>query len=142
VAVATLTMARIQEAVLAAGPPRVHASSTTRADLEDRFGREIGESCWREFEPKRLTGETAPALAQRAAQVWDDLRDDVGGASIPATMLAAIIKRAGGPTEPADIGLSPAFYAEAVRNARLLRNRYTFLDLADESGHLARLWPA
>ena len=51
------------------------------------------------------------------------------------------MKRAGGPTTPADIGLAPDFYAAAVRNARFLRDRYTFLDLADDSGHLARLWP-
>ena len=51
------------------------------------------------------------------------------------------MKRAGGPTAPAEIGLAPDFYAAAVRNARFLRDRYTFLDLADDSGHLARLWP-
>ena len=44
--------------------------------------------------------------------------------------------------DPAQIGLTPAFYATAVRNARFLRDRYTFLDLADDSGRLARLWPA
>ena len=51
------------------------------------------------------------------------------------------MKRAGGPTTPADIGLEPAFYAGAVRNARFLRDRYTFLDLADDSGYLDRWWP-
>jgi hypothetical protein len=51
------------------------------------------------------------------------------------------MRRIGGPMVAADIGLSPAFYAGAVRNARFLRDRYTFLDLADDSGHLARWWP-
>jgi hypothetical protein len=49
--------------------------------------------------------------------------------------------RARVPTTPAEIGLARDFYAKAVGNARFLRNRYTFLDLADDSGHLARLWP-
>jgi glycerol-1-phosphate dehydrogenase [NAD(P)+] len=80
-------------------------------------------------------------LTQRAAHALDDMRDSVRDTSIPAARLAAIMKRAGGSTTPADIGLSPAFYAAAVRNARFLRNRYTFLDLADDSGHLAQLWP-
>jgi glycerol-1-phosphate dehydrogenase [NAD(P)+] len=141
VAVATLTMARIQEQLLAAGPPRLHPSSITEADLKDRFGSEIGESCWREFEPKRVTGETAPTLAQRTADVWDGLCASIRATSVSAGRLVAIMKRAGGPTAPADIGLSPAFYAGAVRNARFLRDRYTFLDLADDSGHLARSWP-
>ena len=33
------------------------------------------------------------------------------------------------------------FYSAAVRHARFLRNRYTFLDLADDSGHFARMGP-
>ena len=54
VAVATLTMARIQEEVLAAGPPRLEPSAITRTVLKDRLGSDIGESCWPEFEPKRI----------------------------------------------------------------------------------------
>jgi glycerol-1-phosphate dehydrogenase [NAD(P)+] len=138
VAVATLTMARLQEAVLAAGPPRLRASTITSAILKDRLGSDIGESCWREFEPKRLTDEGAASLSQRAADGWDAFSGELQRASIPAARLEAIMKRAGGPTTPADIGLAPDFYATAVRNARFLRDRYTFLDLADDSGHLAR----
>ena len=141
VAVATLTMARIQEEVLAAGPPRLQPSTITRPVLKDRLRSDIGESCWREFEPKRLSDETAPPLTQQAASVWNDLAGQVRRARIPASRLESIMKRAGGPTTPADIGLAPDFYAAAVRNARFLRDRYTFLDLADDSGHLARLWP-
>jgi glycerol-1-phosphate dehydrogenase [NAD(P)+] len=141
VAVATLTMARIQEEVLATGPPQIMASPITDGVLEARFGAEIGASCWREFAPKQVTAETALPMTQRAARIWSDLGNDIRRASIPATRLESIMLRAGGPTTPADIGLAPDFYAAAVRNARFLRNRYTFLDLADDSGHLARLWP-
>ena len=88
-----------------------------------------------------LNGEAAATLTQRTLDVWGQLSNRIRAASISAARLAAIMKRAGGPTKPADIGLSPSFYAGAVRNARFLRDRYTFLDLADDSGHLARLWP-
>ena len=62
--------------------------------------------------------------------------------TLPASRLAAVLARVGGPATPAEIGLSAGFYAAAVRNARYLRNRYTFLDLAADSGHLAPLWPS
>jgi glycerol-1-phosphate dehydrogenase [NAD(P)+] len=139
VAVATLTMARIQEAVLAAGPPRLQPATVTAAALEHRFGPEIGRSCWREFEAKRLTPETAPKLERRIAEGWADIRDEIGRALIPAARIAAVLQRVGGPTAPAHIGVSPDFYADAVSHARFLRDRYTFLDLADDSGRLARL---
>src|SRR5258705_10421769 len=44
VAVATLTMARIQEEVLAAGPPHVRSAFIDCAELQRRFGAGIGES--------------------------------------------------------------------------------------------------
>jgi glycerol-1-phosphate dehydrogenase [NAD(P)+] len=59
---------------------------------------------------------------------------------IPAERIHDALRRAGCPTTPEEIGLSPEFYATAVRNARFLRNRYTFLDLADDTGLLPTLY--
>jgi len=141
VAVATLTMARIQEEVLAAGPPILHACAVTQEKLQRLFGAATGDSCWREFEPKCLSANAAAKLSRRIADVWDDTVRSLRAVMLPASRLAAVLARVGGPSTPADIGLSPGFYTAAVRNARYLRNRYTFLDLATDSGHLERLWP-
>jgi glycerol-1-phosphate dehydrogenase [NAD(P)+] len=135
VAVATLTMARIQEKVLGAGPPSLRSSPIGRAELQRRFGADIGESCWHEFAAKQMTPDGKARLERHLAGHWDEIRGSVGRAMIPAQRIRAVLQRAGCPTDPAQIGLSPAFYAEAVRNARFLRDRYTFLDLADDSGH-------
>jgi glycerol-1-phosphate dehydrogenase [NAD(P)+] len=142
VAVATLTMARIQQELLAEGPPILKPSPVTEADLVHRLGAEVGPSCWREFLPKRAVAQAASTLSKRASDAWSDLKARIGAASIAAERLAAIMTRAEGPRTAKDIGLAPAFYAGAVRNARFLRDRYTFLDLADDSGYLARWWPA
>lgn len=137
VAVATLTMARIQEEVLAAGPPHLRSELIACAELQRRFGAEIGESCWREFAAKHMTQAAEARLERHLADHWDDICDSVGRAMIPAERIHGVLQRAGCPTGPTQIGLSPAFYATAVRNARFLRDRYTFLDLADDSGHRA-----
>jgi len=55
---------------------------------------------------------------------------------VAADRLGDIMRRIGGPRGASDIGLEPPFYAEAVRHARFLRNRYTFLDLAADAGVL------
>jgi len=141
VAVATLTMATIQEAMLDGEPPRVQPSPVTGADLQRRFGADIGASCWRDFATKSLTPDAAVRLEQRLRTTWDDLRARLRRDMIPAATIAAVLARAGCAASPADIGLTPQFYAAAVRNARFLRDRYTFLDLADDSGRLAALWP-
>jgi glycerol-1-phosphate dehydrogenase [NAD(P)+] len=142
VAVATLTMARLQEDVLAAGPPRLQAGVVTRDSLQRLFGTATGDSCWREFGRKRLSADAAAKFSRRIAEVWDDTVRTLRAVMLPASRLAAVLARVGGPATPADIGLSPGFYAAAVRNARYLRDRYTFLDLAADSGQLERLWPA
>ena len=81
--------------------------------------------------------ETEARLERHLAEHWDDICESVGRAMLPAERIRAVLQRAGCPTDPTQIGLSPDFYATAVRDARFLRNRYTFLDLADDSGHRA-----
>jgi glycerol-1-phosphate dehydrogenase [NAD(P)+] len=141
VAVATLTMARLQEEIIAAGPPRLRPGAVSCADLQGKLGAAAGAACWREFQPKRLSAAAAATLSQRIERVWDAFAGDVGAVTIPASRLAATLTRVGAPSAPADIGITPGFYASAVRNARFVRNRYTFLDLADDSGLLERMWP-
>jgi glycerol-1-phosphate dehydrogenase [NAD(P)+] len=75
-------------------------------------------------------------LTERLAVQWSALRARVAAVRVPAPRLEAALRRAGAPCLPAGIGLDDAFYAGAVRHARFLRNRYTFLDLADDAGRL------
>lgn len=137
VAVATLTMAHLQEAMLDGPAPVLRASNVDPAMLHAHFGAETGHECWREFDAKRLDDERAARLTERAAMQWDGLRRATAAARIPSPRLAAVLRRAGGPLRANDIGLDPPFYAQAVRHARFLRNRFTFLDLAADSGVLA-----
>ena len=54
----------------------------------------------------------------------------------PPEQLRAVLEAAGAPTTPEALGWPREFYLEAVRHARLIRNRYTFLDLAADGGFL------
>ena len=136
VAVATCTMARVQEALLDAPPPVLRASTIDADALRAHFGAEIGAQCWQEFAPKRLTSDGAVRLTARVASSWERLRRDAAAARVAGERLADIMRRIHGPTCASDIGLEPPFYADAVRHARFLRNRYTFLDLAADAGVL------
>jgi glycerol-1-phosphate dehydrogenase [NAD(P)+] len=139
VAVATLTMARIQEAMLAGPPPRLSAGPTTREDVLQRFGDEIGNACWTEYSAKALSAEAAEALSARLAQEWGNLASTLARSMIPSATLADVMGRAGCPQTPGAIGVTAKLYRRAVRDARFLRDRYTFLDLAADAGRLAVL---
>ena len=135
VGVATLTMARIQEAVLAGGPPQLRPDAISRSELQRRFGDEVGASCWDEFDRKRPPNDRLASLQQQIDTHWDDIRASVRRAMIPAERIHDVLRRAKCPLTPADIGVDVRFYAKAVRDARFLRDRYTFLDLAADSQH-------
>ncbi len=140
IAVTTLTMARLQQALLAGAAPELRACDLDEAAFVARYGRPLGESCWVSFRPKCLTAQRAQALNRRLAADWPAIRARIGAVIRPAAELEAVLRRAGAPTRPADLGIPEAAYRDAVLHAREIRDRYTFLDLAADSGRLAD-WP-
>lgn len=136
IGVATLTMARLQERMLADGAPRLHPSAVDEASIIEHFGLELGAACWAEFKPKRLDEEGARMLNARIDSSWDAIAARITAISLPAAMLEDVLARADAPRTPEDLGWPADFYDGAVRHAREIRNRYTFLDLAADSGAL------
>jgi len=139
VAVATLTMARLQEAMVDAPAPVLRATQADERLLQNHFGRDVGADYWRDFAAKRIDAAQAAVLTRRAAAQWPTLQRDARAVRIPAARLASIMRRAGGPVCAADLGIDDAAWHTAVRYARFLRERFTFLDLADDAGVLATL---
>jgi glycerol-1-phosphate dehydrogenase [NAD(P)+] len=136
IGVTTLTMARVQARLLAGGPPRLRPTAVTEADVIGHFGDELGRACWREFSRKRLDGTSADALNARLEERWEDIRARIGAIATPVSILESALLRAGAPTTPEDLNWPCGFYRDAVRHAREIRDRYTFLDLAADSGLL------
>lgn len=137
IAVTTLTMARLQETLLAGATPELRACELDEAAFVARYGKPLGESCWASFRPKCLTAQRADDLNRRLAADWPDIRARIGAVIHPATELESVLHRAGAPTRPADLGIPEAAYRDAVLHAREIRDRYTFLDLAADSTRLA-----
>lgn len=136
IAVATLTMARLQERLLDGPAPVVAPTRETEARAVRWFGPVLGRACWKDFAPKRVDAARAAALNARITAGWDDWRARLRAVMRPARAIEDVLRRAGAPTRPSDIGLDAGFYREAVRHARLIRDRATFLDLAADSGAL------
>ena len=67
---------------------------------------------------------------------WDRLRERIARCARPAAELEQVLARADAPLQPVDLGWTQRFYRDAVRHAREIRNRYTFLDLAAQTDRL------
>jgi glycerol-1-phosphate dehydrogenase [NAD(P)+] len=134
VGVTTLTMARLQEKMLDGQPPVLQADTSSEGDFIARYGEEIGRSCWKEFAQKRLTRESADALTRRLHDNWNRICNTIRATSLRSDFLQRVLLRAGAPTTPEEIHIPREFYDKAVARCREIRNRYTFLDLAESSG--------
>jgi glycerol-1-phosphate dehydrogenase [NAD(P)+] len=134
IGVTTLTMARLQEAMLASPAPGLRPSEVGRAAMLAQFGPQLGKACWSEFSKKRLSKAGAEAMSARVQALWPEIRRRIGAIRRPVRELEDVLRRAGAPTTPASLGWPAEFYRQAVRHAREIRDRWTFLDLAADSG--------
>jgi glycerol-1-phosphate dehydrogenase [NAD(P)+] len=108
-------------------------STITRADVLARFGAGAGDVCWQEVAPKLLDRARADELNDRLARAWPAIRARLAAVALGGDRLRAILAAAGAPIEPATLGWPPALFADALRHAREIRNRYTVLDVAADS---------
>lgn len=136
VAVATITMARLQEKMLEDTAPLLRPTEIEEKDLVAHFGGDLGHSCWQGFSKKRLDADQANHLTQRLQRDWPAIRSRLNAIRRSAKEIKAALKRVDAPVKPEDIGLTDKQYKQAVLHAREIRDRFTFLDLAADSGFL------
>jgi glycerol-1-phosphate dehydrogenase [NAD(P)+] len=140
VGVASLTMARLQHALLARDtPPHICPTRIDRAELEARLDPDNAQNCIEEWSLKALDERGADALNRRLEALWPDLRTECQAFMLPVERMHEALAAAGGATTAVALGLDPAFYREAVLHAREMRNRYSALDLLADSGELDAL---
>lgn len=134
VGVASLTLARVQQSLLASEtPPKLKPTEIDPQDMAQRMGREIAAQCYADIAPKRLDAVGAEALNKRLAELWPALREETRPMMIPVSEMESLLRSAGAPVSAKDLGLSSDFYHEAVLHAREMRNRFSFLDLAADA---------
>jgi glycerol-1-phosphate dehydrogenase [NAD(P)+] len=136
VGVATLAMAALQEQVLRGPAPELRPTRMDEPALIRHFGPALGPACWRELARKRLDAEAADALTRRLAEDWEKVRSRLLSVTRPTGELRAALARAGAPVTPEALGWPRAFFRDALRHAREIRSRWTFLDLAADADRL------
>ena len=131
IGVCTLAMADLQERLLAwRDPPVLRASTLTREELMTAYGDEAGAACWSEYERKRVDERRAEELNARLSVQWDMIRARIQAVSLGPDRIRSVLAAAGAATTPSTLGYTDAEMKRAIAHARVLRDRYTFLDLA------------
>ena len=117
------------------------APGLARLEREEEISQLLSRGCYGEGIPetamrKFLEGE---ALAQRRAEIeanWETMRSRIREQLIPSDDLAKMLRAAGCPAAPQEIGLGKEQCLHAILAAQLMRIRYTVIDLLYELGLL------
>jgi glycerol-1-phosphate dehydrogenase [NAD(P)+] len=137
VGVATLTLSRLQHALLRAErPPVVRATRLDEPAMRARYGAGLADRVIAQFRAKALDDAAAARMNARLAEVWPTMRARLREVMLPTGLLRDALVAAGAPTTGVDLGLPSGFYGTAVRHAREIRDRYSILDLAGDAGVL------
>lgn len=116
-----------------AWPSREQVEQTVRA------GHDIpplAENAVEETLAKHLTPDELRERLLVIQQLWPTLRERLRDQLMSADELRSMLKAAGCPTEPTEIGLTLPQVRESYWLARTIRSRYTVLDLIYETGIL------
>ncbi len=136
VGIATWSVARLQAAMLEqAAPPSLRALDLDPAGFRARYGR-FAESCLAAAGKKPLDQAGTRALQARLDRDWPAMRERLLAAMLPLAELERVMDAAGLPKTAAELGVDPSFYRRAVGRAHEIRDRYSILDLAAQSGRL------
>lgn len=138
VGVATLSLLRLQSAILESPrPPNLRPTGDRREFLRKIFGADIGGDFAAQLARKAVNGEDAKTWNARDEDAWAEFAAPMREALVSPDELTRAMRDAGAKTTASELGFSGKIYREAIERARFIRDRFTFLDIADDAGMLA-----
>jgi glycerol-1-phosphate dehydrogenase [NAD(P)+] len=123
------------DAALAAQPEWPAIEKRVRAAFNDPVlaERAIAEMTAKRCEPVRLRQRL-----ERFVEIWPSLRQQLAARLPGPARMRAALAACGAASTPEDIGITPATLRADIQRARMIRRRYTLLDLLADAGLLER----
>ena len=123
------------DAAVAAYPDAAELEARVRAVHQPRLVDEIVAQAL----AKHLTPERLRERLELVGSLWGGLRSKLEAQLVPAAELQRMLRAAGTPAHPDDIGLGWEQFRDTYRRAQMIRKRYTALDLLVEANLLDEL---
>lgn len=147
VGIGTLASARLYEQLLAQPLEALDVADACRRwpsaeELQCQVGQshaldELRTVAMKESLAKYLDRAALAQRLERLKAIWPELRESLRAQLIPSAALREMLRQAGAPVEPSEIGISLARLRRSYLEAQQIRRRYTVLDLAVETGLMA-----
>ncbi|MBB1508417.1 sn-glycerol-1-phosphate dehydrogenase [Tessaracoccus sp. MC1756] len=143
VAVGSLAMCAFYEALLARDLTAIDlpAAAAARApwseieaDIRSRFTGALADHAARETRAKYAAGDELVARLQPLLDRWPAVVDELRAQLVTTAELSTMLREAGAPSRPEDIGVTRDDVRTMFPKAMFYRSRYTALDVAWELG--------
>jgi glycerol-1-phosphate dehydrogenase [NAD(P)+] len=143
VAIGTLAMCAFYERFLARDLRQLDVDAAVarwpkwpevEADIRRHYTGALAENAISQTKAKYVDPTGLRDRLTRLQDTWPKTRARLVAQLLPARELQSMLRRAGTPSTPAQIGLTPAEVRQTFPQAMYYRSRYTVLDVAREAG--------
>ena len=131
VAVTTLLLSKIQNQIINFSDTLVFKKlNITDNNFRELFGDKIFTKMYEQFKKKYFDGERLDNLNNLLEKKWPEQKAILKKHLLPTESIEKALKNCGAPTKNVELRIPNNFYNLAIKNSFLLRDRFSYLDVA------------
>jgi len=132
VAVTTLLLSKIQNQIINFSDTLVFKKlNITDNNFRELFGDKIFNQMYEQFKKKYFDGEKLDNLNNLLEKKWPEQKAILKKHLLPTESIEKALKNCGAPTNNVELRIPNNFYNLAIKNSFLLRDRFSYLDVAN-----------
>ena len=138
VAVTTLLLSKIQNQIINFSDTLVFKKlNITDNNFRELFGDKIFTQMYEQFKKKYFDGERLDNLNNLLEKKWPEQKAILKKHLLPTESIEKALKNCGAPTNNVELRIPNNFYNLAIKNSFLLRDRFSYLDVAHYTNTLS-----
>ena len=138
VAVTTLLLSKIQNQIINFSDTLVFKKlNITDNNFRELFGDKIFTKMYEQFKKKYFDGERLDNLNNLLEKKWPEQKAILKKHLLPTESIEKALKNCGAPTNNVELRIPNNFYNLAIKNSFLLRDRFSYLDVAHYTNTLS-----
>ena len=131
VAVTTLLLSKIQNQIINFSDTLVFKKlNITDNNFRELFGDKVFNQMYEQFKKKYFDGERLDNLNNLLEKKWPEQKTILKKHLLPTESIEKALKNCGAPTNNVELRIPNNFYNLAIKNSFLLRDRFSYLDVA------------
>ena len=131
VGVTTLLISKIQNQIINYSDNlEFKKLKVTEEDFEKLFGNKIHTQMFKQFQSKFFDNEKLNNVNNLLKTKWPDHRAILKKHLLPTDKIEKALKNCGAPISNGELGISNNFFNRAIQDSFLLRDRFSYLDVA------------